>query len=396
VTGSRDVAPRLTIVLPLKGRHLFTLRFLWHANRLRLPYRFLIADGQVNEAVAQHIENSREMFPNLDIEYVRYPDDANYSRFFAKMSDALGRIRTPYAMLADNDDFLGFNGIELALEFLEANPDYVAARGRPTAFWVYSGLGNPGAGIHGRFNGFRMNYECEDLGASAVAARLRQGGLSILIYYAVYRTEALATLWREDVEIDFTDLVLQETYHAMRTLTLGKVRTNKATITYYSQIGTSMNVDPSRDWVRHLLRSRLTSEVQDVVKRISSAAAGADEAETAEQVRALIERHFGNFLSMNYGPVMRAKNIIRKKWPSAVKYWQSLPRFSVGRERAGVIARLADAGASKEDLKRTRSELDQISATLSREAFMDYAGPFSEMLRTDGAELGSSLAINQF
>jgi hypothetical protein len=47
------MAPRLTIVMPLKGRHLFTFRFLWHANRMRLPYRFLIADGQVNEAVAQ-------------------------------------------------------------------------------------------------------------------------------------------------------------------------------------------------------------------------------------------------------------------------------------------------------------------------------------------------------
>ncbi len=387
MTGSRDVAPRLTIVLPLKGRHLFTLRFLWHANRLRLPYRFLIADGQVNEAIAQHLENSREVFPNLDIEYVRYPDDASYSRFFAKMSDALGRIRTPYAMLADNDDFLGFNGIERALEFLEANPDYVAARGRPTAFSVYSGLGNPGAGIHGRLSCFRMNYECEDVCASEVAARLRQGGLTSLIYYAVYRTEGLAIIWREVAEIDFSDLMLHEAYHAMRTLTLGKVRTNKATITYYSQIGTSMTADPSRDWVRHLLRSRLTSEVHDVVARISSAAiaAGADEAEIDEQVRALIERRFRNFLSMNYGPVMQAKNIIRKKWPSSVKYWQSLPRFPAGRERAGVIAKLADAGASEEELKRTRGELDQISATLSWETFTDYAGAFSGMLRTDGS-----------
>ena len=180
-----------------------------------------------------------------------------------------------------------------------------------------------------------MNYECEDVSASEVAARLRQGGLSILIYYAVYRTEALATSGGKIAEIDFSDLVLQETYHAMRTLTLGKVRTNKATITYYSQIGTSMTADPSRDWVRHLLRSRLTSEVQDFVKRISSAAIaeGADEAETDEQVRTLIESHFRNFLSMNYGPVMQAKNVsFGKSGPDSVKYWQSRPRFSVGRK----------------------------------------------------------------
>ena len=99
----------------------------------------------------------------------------------------------------------------------------------------------------------------------------------------------------------------------------------------------------------------------------------------------LIERHFRNFLSMNYGPVMQAKNAIRKKWPSSVKDWQSRPRFSVGRELAGVISRLADAGASEEDLKRTRGEFDQISVTLSPEAFTDYAGPFSKMLRTDSS-----------
>lgn len=114
------VSPRLTIVLPLKGRHLFTLRFLWYANKARLPHRILIADGQVHEAVARHLENSRETFPNLDVEYVRYPNDTGYRQFFAKMSDVVRRVRTPYAMLADNDDFLGSYGIERALDFLDA------------------------------------------------------------------------------------------------------------------------------------------------------------------------------------------------------------------------------------------------------------------------------------
>ena len=38
--------------MPLRGRPLFTLRFLWHANRARLPYRFIIADGQVRPRLA--------------------------------------------------------------------------------------------------------------------------------------------------------------------------------------------------------------------------------------------------------------------------------------------------------------------------------------------------------
>jgi glycosyltransferase domain-containing protein len=378
--------PRLTVVLPLKGRHLFTLRFLWHANKLRLPYHFLIADGQVNESVARYLENSCDAFPHLNIEYARYPDDINYTHFFAKMCDAVGRVRTPYAMFADNDDFLGFSGIERALDFLDHNADYIAAHGQPIAFSVYSGRANLAAGVHGRLNSFRTTYECADFSAPDVIGRLRQGTLPILTYYAIYRTEALATISRETVEIDFSDLMLHEIYHALRTLTLGKVHANKATITYLWEIGTSLSHDPLKDWARHLLRSRFTSDVHGLVARISSAAisAGANAAVVDEEVRTLIEAHFRNFLSTNYGSVMQFKRFIRKRWPNSVKYWQSRPRFSVGRERAALISKLADAGASEEELNRMRGELDEISATLSLEAFTDYAGPLLKMLRPDG------------
>ena len=379
--------PRLTIVVPLRGRNLFTLRFLWHANTARLPYRILLADGQVNDAVARHIENSRETFPNLDIDYVRYPDDTGYSRYFAKMADAMARVRTPYAMLADNDDFLGVNGIEQALDFLEANPDYIAARGRPIAFSTFSGLGAPDNGVHGSLNGLHMTYEDEDISSPLVSERLRQGGLSLLIYYSVYRTEALATIWREDSEIDFSDLMLHETYHAMRTLTLGKVRTNRATITYFSQIGTSTSSDPMRDWVGHLLRSRFSTDSAEMVRRIAAAAAaaGADAAAATEQARGHIESYFRDFLWTNYGVVAEIKRRIRRASPTAVKYWQSRPRFSVKRELASVLGKLAAAGASEQDVSRTRSEIFAIESALSPQAFAAFAGPFLAMARAGGS-----------
>jgi glycosyltransferase domain-containing protein len=383
---SGDAAPRLTIVLPLRGRHMFTLRFLWHANQARLPYRLLIADGQVDEAVARHIENSRESFPNLDVEYMRYPDDTGYRQYFAKMADAMERVRTPYAMLADNDDFLGIGGIEQALDFLDANPDYIAALGQPVGFSSYSGFGAPGGGVHGRLNGLRT-YPPKDGSARSVADRLRQGGLSLLIYYSVFRTNALATLWQEDSEIDFSDLMLHETYHAMRALTLGRVCTNKATITYFSQIGTSTSSDPMRDWAGHLLRSHFTADVHDMVKRVSTAAAaaGADEASTAEEVRGLIENYFRGFLWSNYGPLMQIKCFVRRHWPALVTFMQTRRRFSIWRERSKVLAKLAAAGASDEDLKRTRVDLAAVETALSRQSFLQFAAPFLSVARADGS-----------
>ena len=134
------MTPRLTIVLPLKGRPLFTLRFLWHANRARMPFRFLIADGEVRPPLGEILENSRELFPHLDIEYVRYPDDANWGRYFEKMRDALRRVRTPYVMLADNDDFLAPAGIERCMEFLDSRPDYACCAGGIAGFSLYAPL----------------------------------------------------------------------------------------------------------------------------------------------------------------------------------------------------------------------------------------------------------------
>ena len=280
--------PRLTIVLPLKGRNLFTLRFLGMPNKLRLPFRILVADGQVNEAIAQHVEDSRRTFPNLDIEYVRLPDDTSYSRYFAKMADALERVRTPYAMWADNDDFLGVNGIEQALDFLDAHADYACARGRIAVFSIYSGLGNPANNLHGRFNRFYMSGDNKDVTAPTVAARLRQGGLCHGLFYAVYRTEGLAWILRDSAAIDFSDLMLHENFLALRGLTFGKLHTNQAAITYYAQIGTSITYQPLRDWARHLLNSHFTSDIHALIERLCDVVAEADgafDATIAEDVR---------------------------------------------------------------------------------------------------------------
>src|SRR5437763_4046704 len=95
----------LTILLAVKGRHLHTLRFLWHANRCRMPYHFLVADGAACEPLARLLENAGAIFPDLSIEYVRYPDDVDYQAYFRKLTDAASRVRTEYVMQVDNDDF---------------------------------------------------------------------------------------------------------------------------------------------------------------------------------------------------------------------------------------------------------------------------------------------------
>jgi glycosyltransferase domain-containing protein len=381
------MSPRLTIVLPLKGRHLFTLRFLWHANAARLPYRFLIADGQVHPQLAAILENSRETFPNLDIEYVRYPDDFDFSHYHRKLSDGLSRVRTPYAMMADNDDFLAFAGLECSLNFLDSAPDYVCCGGGLAGFSVYSGLNDPNHGLLGPFNRFSYRYtpldHSADYSSDSVVERLRQGSRNWWSYYAVFRSDALATIWREIVEIDFSDLQLHEFFCAMRTLTLGKVRSDSVTISYLRQYDTSMRSSYSKDWVHHLLRSNFTSDFHALIDRISDLAAaadGADRGKVAEMLRGICEPWLRDFLRVYYGEVQGLKQLMRERTPGLMNWLKKGRRPFVGRQRASLFAYLGKDGASPEYCNAFRGELDLIEAVLTGREFQAFVAPLVPQL----------------
>ena len=135
-----SAANPLTVLLALKDRAPFTFRWMAYANDVGFPFKVLIADGGADESVPRMLAD-RSRFPNVDYDYVRYPYDATYSDYYAKMADALGRVRTPYVVLADNDDLFVVEGLKKSVEFLSANPDYVACGGQWAIFWVASSAG---------------------------------------------------------------------------------------------------------------------------------------------------------------------------------------------------------------------------------------------------------------
>ncbi len=370
---------RLTIVLPLRGRPLFTLRFLWHANAARLPYRFIIADGEVRSELSHLLENSAKLFPNIDVEYIRYPDDTDFGRYFAKMTDALQRVQTPYAMLADNDDFLALTGLERSLDFLDANPDYVCCGGGIGGFAVYSRNAPQLRGLCGPLNKLAYRYmpydRSLDLDSPLVAERLSQGLRNSWSYYAVFRSSALQTIWREVAELDLSDLQLHEKYCAMRTLTLGKARSDPATISYLRQYWTTLRSAFSKDWVHHLVRSRFNTDFTAVLGRISDQAAAADGENrdvVAENLRDNFSRWFGDFLRRNYGPYAALRTYLRNKAPGLVEWVKMRRRHSVPLDRRKVLARLREGGASEDYVRAFSAELAQVEDVICGPAFAEF------------------------
>jgi glycosyltransferase domain-containing protein len=381
---------RLTIILPLKGRHPFTLRFLWHANKARLPYRFLIADGEVHPELAKILDDSRKTLPELDLEYIRYPDDVDFQHYFVKMADALQRVRTPYAMLADNDDFPMFAGIERSLDFLESHPDYVCCGGGIGGFSVYSGRQPSLAGLLGPLNRIAYRYmpydRSIDLGAPSVTDRLLHGLRNSWSYYAVYRSPALQTIWREVAEINLSDLQLHEKFCAMRTLTFGKARSDAATIGYLRQYWTSMRSAFAKDWVHHLLRNRFSTDFANIIDRISGLAAaadGLDKSVVAENLREHIAPWLRDFLRLNYGLSGVTRQYVRTAAPAVLTWLKMRRRYSVPVERLAVFAKLRKNGASEDYIKAFAAELAQIEDVIAGNAFRDFILPLMRTFAPD-------------
>jgi hypothetical protein len=83
---------------------------------------------------------------------------------------------------------------------------------------------------------------------------------------------------------------------------------------------------------------------------------------------------------------MQVKRFIRRHWPALVTFVQTRRRrFLVWRERKTVFAKLAAAGASADDIARTRRDLDAVESALSHQAFLQFATPFLSVARADGS-----------
>src|SRR5262249_22278083 len=151
-----------------------------------------------------------------------------------------------------------------------------------------------------------------------------------------------------------SDLMLHEDFFALRVLTLGKVRANPETVSYYSQAGTGISYQPLRDWASHLLRSRFTSDAHVAIERIAAAAGATDGVSAgaiAEHVRTILTDRYRNFLIGNYGLSARLKRAIRQKWPLLATCLQTRPRFSTDREQAAILSKLKEAGANPGELQ---------------------------------------------
>jgi glycosyltransferase domain-containing protein len=269
----------LTILLAVKDRVPFTQRWLAYAASVQLPYKIMIADGGSDAATEQVASGGRAL--GLDVEYVRYPFDATYADYYAKLADALSRVPTPFAVMADNDDMFIPEGLARAVRFLTANPSYVACGGQCAVFWVSSGDGGVGDTVYGD----SLEWKCTSHLHSDVAETARQRLIDHALnssdaFYSVHRTAVLRRAFEVVRECNPRDLFLMEQTVAFHTAIAGKCRQLDHLYIARQQDspGSSGGTHQERfgGWFERMLQPTWSDDITRVVDAASQALACAD------------------------------------------------------------------------------------------------------------------------
>jgi glycosyltransferase domain-containing protein len=286
-------APQLTILLTLKDRVALTRRWLAYA-REHLPFRVLIADGGSDDSVSRLLAESP--FNELDVEYVRYPFDATYADYFAKVADALSRVTTPFVVMADNDDFFIRDGVTQALEFLATHPDHVACGGQCALFWV-AGAAAPRADTT---YGEAVVWKCSSRMSSDVAEtaerRLRERCRGANdVFYAVHRTSLLRSHFAAVKQCNPSDLFLMEELVMFLTAIAGKTRQLDALYIARQQDspGSSAGAHESKfgDWFDRMLLPTWSGDFSRFVDCTAAALSAADHIAPHDARRAVIDSY---------------------------------------------------------------------------------------------------------
>lgn len=215
----------LTILLTLKGRPQFTLRWMFYANSIRFPFRVLIADGGADEIVPEVLSN-RANFPNVDYKYIRYPYDQTYADYYAKVADALSQIETPFVVMADNDDFFVVSGLMQSVEFLQQHSEYSSCRGVIGAVIVEP---TPHLGELSQVYGTEILFAAHlypqgPINDTTALQRIRNYFSCYRpTWYDVCRTEQAVKKWRVFKELNIKDMLVAEYIPQLIGIASGKV-----------------------------------------------------------------------------------------------------------------------------------------------------------------------------
>lgn len=122
-----------TLVIPTYNRYPFLLRLLRFYKSYNYPFKIIVLDSSSDLLELEELKSllAHERITYQDFDSNIFPDE--------KIARGLEYVKTPYAALCADDDFITLNGINQSVAFLEKNPDFTVAHGHYISFWIKTG-----------------------------------------------------------------------------------------------------------------------------------------------------------------------------------------------------------------------------------------------------------------
>ena len=256
---------RLTLLLAQFGRHEFSNRFLKYLESTSCPFPIIYADGDADgysKEVCQKFKNE------LNITLIEYKQNIKFKDYFTMVVKGLEEVQTPYVMLCDNDDFIIYSAVYKLLSFLEKHPEYISA-GSPKSEIQLDDFSTKCYGnfatIYRSYAHFR-DHEPLDTFEEQIEKTFLEFQPN---FYNIFKKDVLLTIWKEILELDFSDLTIMEFYYQLRSTTLGKQYADPSICHYIRQTGTGSWESKTYDFSKELVYNNLPKDIRKVAKKIS-------------------------------------------------------------------------------------------------------------------------------
>jgi glycosyltransferase domain-containing protein len=210
----------LTIVLLLKDRHDYTLRWLSYARKMAIRYPIFVADGSSDDKAGHLVQRFKD---DLNIHYQKFPYDTDYLVANKKIVHTFEQIKTKYSVVVDNDDFTIPEGLAKCVDFLEQHPDYVSCSGMIASLTIkHREAAHIPYGKAIVFNK-RLYQNQRSLEETKPADRLQDFCTNYFPnFYDVFKSEKFLEIFRFATEINLTEPALHEYSLAIIPILRGK------------------------------------------------------------------------------------------------------------------------------------------------------------------------------
>ena len=231
-----------TVLVPLWNRSEYTEH--WIEANYNKTYNFFFADGSKDNLNQLILSN----YKSKNISYKKYDYDENYDCYINKIVDSLSRIKTPFVMICDNDDYLNFSGIDDSLEIMQEDKevDFV--------------VGNMlfAENIDNHLKLLDQRYQYKNLSNSFKNKFILFNMINPYkyVWYSVFKTEVVRQIWENIKNSKNFNFFTMEIFHTQIALSIANCQyINKCT--YIKRVNPSSRVIENKKSNKSFIRSWL-------------------------------------------------------------------------------------------------------------------------------------------